>query len=143
MIEVHPSSDAIDVGFPRGIERRYDSPALVIECLYPELLLNLALVLDGEILLRLGFNRQSMTVPSPGSRNIKAAHRFIARDDVFQNADEDRSVMRTARRKRWPVVENEFRKLFGALQRPFECAFRLPAFQDCLFELGKYRFRLD
>src|SRR5215203_1570096 len=100
MVEVHPATNAIDVDLPCRVEGRHDFPALVVERLDADSLLDLAFVFDSQILFRLGFHRESVAIPAPGARHIETAHRLVSRYDVLQDADEDRPVMRTARGER-------------------------------------------
>src|SRR6187455_786243 len=103
MLEIDPSSNAIDINLPCRIEVRDDTPAFGVKSFHADLLFDFPLVFNPEILFRLRFHWRPVTVPAPGPRHIKAAHRLVSRDNVLQDADKYRSVVGTARRKRRAV----------------------------------------
>src|SRR6185369_1651259 len=76
--------------------------------------------LQTERLLGEIFDGEPMAVPPEAPLDVVAAHAPIARDDVFDGADEKMAVMRRSRRERRAVVKDELATSLAAAVRLVE-----------------------
>ena len=89
-------------------------------------LLDLALVLDAELLLRLDLDRQSVGVPSCHARNVAAAHRLVAADQVLDRTADDVVQTGTSVGGGRPLVEDERLAVDRGSEAPAEGLFAPP-----------------
>jgi hypothetical protein len=99
VLEVDPSGLAADVLLPVLGEPQHRRPARVVERGDAELV-DLGLVRDAELLLRLDLGGQAVAVPAEAPLDPASAHRLVAGDDVLDVAGEQMAVVGQARWRR-------------------------------------------
>jgi hypothetical protein len=129
VLEVHPAGLPGDVGLPLVGVAQHRAAAGVVERGHAHLV-DLGLVLDPQLVLRLGLGGQPVGVPAEPALDVPPAHGLVARHHVLDVAGEQVPVVRQAVGERRAVVEDELvaavlagralldRGLEGAVGRP-------------------------
>src|SRR5699024_5636487 len=95
--------------------------------------LDLALVGDAQLLLRLQLGRKAVAVPAEDARDVVAGHGAVARDDVLDVASEQVAVVRQAIGERRTVVEDVFLVALAVVKAGLEGVVLLPVLQYLFF----------
>ena len=106
IIKVDPASDSSDDRAPIRDITLHHRAALLIELCDP-VIDDLSSAREAERILRQGFDRQAMTVPTEAPRDWVPAHVPVARDDVLDRAREEVSIVRSTCRERRPVIKDK------------------------------------
>ncbi len=93
--------------------------------------------MDAKLLFNFHFHRQSVGIPSGFPRNVIAAHRFVARDEIFDDARQHRSVVGFSVGGGRALIEHERLCPFALLHRLLEDASLLPKIEDCSLFRGE------
>jgi len=105
--------------------------------------LDLVLVLDAELLLRLDLGGQAVAVPAEAALHPAAAHGLVARHHVLDVAGQQVAVVRQAVGERRAVVEDvlvaALLPRFACLHAGLERAVLGPVVEDLPLQLGKRR----
>ncbi len=142
VVEVDPAGLARDVLLPLarvvqhgvasgGVERR-DAH-----------LLDLALVGDAELPLRLELGRETVRVPAEAAFHLLAAHRLEAREDVLGVAGQQMTVVRKPVGEGGTVVEDPLRRIRAPVDGGAEGAVLVPEREHLGLDLRKARARGD
>ena len=100
-------------------------------------LLDLALVGDAELALRLELGGQAVRVPAEAAVHLVAAHRLEAREEVLRVPGEQVAVVRQAVRERRAVVEDPLGCALALVDRRLEGAVLLPEREHLALEGGE------
>jgi hypothetical protein len=104
-VQVDPEADLVGEPLPRlrvaedGVDAALDEGLDAVG-------LDLGLAVDVELLLHLDLDREPVRVPAGLARDVVAAHRLVAGEDVLHGAREDVAVVRHAVRGRRALVED-------------------------------------
>src|SRR6185503_2400413 len=129
MVHVEPEADPLGVATPFPLVFEHALAAAGVEG-GDAVLLDLILAADLELALDLDLHREAVRVPAALPRNILAAHRLVAADDVLHGSGDDVVHARQAVRRRRPFGEDERRGALAPLQSLLERADFLPELQD-------------
>src|SRR5690606_17781615 len=91
IFEVHPVGDALGELLPL-LDVAEDALAALLVELRDAVFLDLRFLREAELLLDLDLDGQAVRVPAALAQHVIAAHRFVAREHVFEGAGQD--VMR-------------------------------------------------
>ena len=136
VLEVHPAADPARDVVERGRRVVDEIPGGFIEAGYSELL-DLTGSRDTEKLLDLHLDGQAVCIPAESAFDAMPPHGPVARDDVFDDALKDVSVVRGSCRERGPVVERVLRIRWAHLDRRTERIDTVPEREDALIEFGQ------
>ena len=106
-------------------------------------LLDLALVGQAELPLRLELGREAVGVPAEAAVHLLAAHGLEAREDVLGVAGQQVTVVREAVGERRPVVEHPLGRALAVRDGGAERVVLLPEREDAGLDLGEGRAGRD
>ena len=132
VLEVDPASLTGDVVLPLVGVVHDGLGAVLVEAVQSHGL-DLALVGDAQLLLRLQLGRKAVAVPAEDARDVVAGHGAVARDDVLDVASEQVAVVRQAIGERRTVVEDVFLIALAVVKAGLEGVVLLPVLQYLFF----------
>src|SRR4029079_4789517 len=136
IVGIDPDTDALGALVPLVDVAQHRLAALGVE-LGDAVPLDVVLVVEAELLLDLELHRQAVAVPAGLARDVVAAHRAVAREDVLEDAGEDVVRARPAVRGRRALVEDARRRALAAADRLVEYVALAPALEHALLERGE------
>ena len=142
VVEVEPEADALGEAIPVLEVGEDRLAALPVERL-DAVGLDVRLALEPERLLDLDLDGQPVGVPAALARDVVAAHRLVAREDVLEDAGQDVMGARLPVRGRRPLVEDELRTALPEAHRLGEDVAVAPALEHLLLERGEGLVRVD
>ena len=133
VVEVDPARLAGDVLLPLVGVLQHGGGAVLVE-LGQAHVLDLALVGDAQLLLRLELGGQAVAVPAEHAVDLLAAHGLVARDDVLDVARQQVAVVRQAVGERRAVVEDVLFVAVALVDRRLEGSVGAPEVEDAVLQ---------
>jgi len=95
---------------------------------------------ETERLLRQRLDRQSVAVPAKAARDIMAAHRLVARNDILDRSGQQMAIMRQSRGERRAVIEDKLLAVLADFERLLEGILLLPELENLFLHPRKTNF---